>query len=253
MRRLLFFYFFIFTIILHVDAAPLKKMPLKSPAVKKVEHIIVDSSKLSLHQYNADSLKNYRNSPDFTYQEKATAGVSWWDRFWWWFWDWINSLFGGRQVDTQPSIPYMQYIIAFALLVTLIFVIFKLAGLNLANIFNRESRDITIPYSESLENIHQITFDEEIEKALQQRNYRLAVRLLYLRTLKQLNDAELISWQLEKTNTAYLNELTDMSQRKSFGVLTRQFEYVWYGDFPIDSRSFQNISTLFHDFKTTMK
>jgi hypothetical protein len=214
---------------------------------------MVDSSKLTLHHYNSDSLKLYRSSPDFTYQEKATAGNSWWDRFWKWFWDWVNSLFGKPQPYSPPSVPYIQYIIAFALIVVLMIVIFKIAGLNLANMFNRESKDISIPYTESLENIHQITFDEEIEKALARRNYRLAVRLLYLRTLKQLNDAELINWQLEKTNTAYLNELTDISQRQSFGVLTRQFEYVWYGDFPIDSRSFQNISTLFHDFKTTMK
>jgi hypothetical protein len=50
-----------------------------------------------------------------------------------------------------------------------------------------------------------------------------------------------------------LNELADMDQRQSFSVLTRQFEYVWYGDFPVDSRSFQNINTLFHDFKTLVK
>ena len=114
-------------------------------------------------------------------------------------------------------------------------------------------KNIDIPYSESLENIHQITFDEEIEKALGQRNYRLAIRLLYLSTLKQLNDANFIQWQVDKTNSAYVNELTDAERRQSFSVLTRQFEYVWYGDFFIDGPSFQNINALFQDFKQLLR
>jgi hypothetical protein len=36
-------------------------------------------------------------------------------------------------------------------------------------------------------------------------------------------------------------------------LLTRQFEYVWYGDFFVDGQSFQNINTLFQDFKQMLK
>ena len=228
------------------------------PAVKKVYHriyhITVDSSKLNLHAYNGAALKKLRIDPAFSYDEKAKTGLNLWDRFWIWFWELIARLFsGGEKTASNFSIPYMQYFVAALALALLIYLIVKMAGLNIANIFNRKSREITIPYSESLENIHQITFDEEIEKALNQHNYRLAVRLLYLRTLKQLSDAGLINWQLEKTNSAYINELADSDQKQSFGILTRQFEYVWYGDFPVDGRSFQNINTLFHDFKTRLK
>jgi len=249
MRKVLFFCFLLFAFGFKAAAVPIKTAP---PSIRKSDHINVDSTKLTLHQLNADSLNKYRNSPDFIYKEKAIAGLSWCDRFWLWFWEMIAKLFGGRAQPGGYS-PYLSYTLAFAALVLLIFVIFKLAGLNLANIFNKKSTDIDIHYSESLENIHQITFDEEIEKALSQLNYRLAVRLLYLRTLKQLSDAQLIHWQLEKTNSAYLHELTDADQRRSFSVLTRQFEYVWYGDFPVDSRSYQNINALFHDFKTQVK
>lgn len=117
------------------------------------------------------------------------------------------------------------------------------------NIFRKDAKQVPIPYSESLENIHEISFDQEIEKAMAQHNYKLAVRLLYLRSLKQLSDAGLIHWQTDKTNSAYLNEIADSAQRQSFSILTIQFEYVWYGDFPVDGRSFQNIYTLFQDFK----
>ena len=96
----------------------------------------------------------------------------------------------------------MSYILAFGLLAVLIFVIFKLAGLNLSNIFNKNAKDIDIPYTESLENIHQITFDEEIEKALNQRNYRLAVRQ-YLAELDEVVRVTGIDYHRVKMHERY--------------------------------------------------
>ena len=113
----------------------------------------------------------------------------------------------------------------------------------------KKSRSADLAYSESLENIHEINFDEAIEKAIASHNYRLAVRLLYLKCLKQLSDASLIAWTPEKTNNAYINELSDAGQRLSFKVLTRQFEYVWYGEFYIDDNVFKNINLMFQQFK----
>jgi hypothetical protein len=218
------------------------------PAVKAIPQVQVDTGKVNIRKFNAGSLTSYSNNPAFDYHVSVTKrGQSWWERFWIWFWDLIARLFGGKQ--TSGSFPFMKYLFYATVIGLVIFFIIKLIGMDFGNLFNRESKQVEISYNESLENIHQVTFDEEIEKALAQRNYKLAIRLLYLSTLKQLNDARLIQWQTEKTNSAYLNELTDSSQRQSFGILTRQFEYVWYGNFSVDARSFQHINTLFLDFK----
>jgi len=260
MNKLLFVWFLLFAGSLKANAGALanksvvKHVVLKSVAQPVVDSIRLDTSKIKVHTFSLAALNKYKNNSDFDYSDADTkTGLNWWQRFWNWFWELIAKLFGNSQPTAAPSFPFLKYIIEAAAVVLLIFIIIKLAGLNISNIFNREAAEIQVPYSESLENIHQITFDEEIEKALNQRNYRLAIRLLYLSTLKQLNDAHLIQWQLEKTNSAYLNELSDAAQRQSFGVLTRQFEYVWYGDFPVDGQSFQNINTLFHDFKMMLK
>jgi hypothetical protein len=236
-----------------VKKAPPKVKELKQVKAAKVYHTQYDSSKVTVRVFNAAAIYKYRSSPEFNYDEKGKVSLSWWKRFWIWIWELIEKLFGGPSTSSGPSFPFMEYLIVAIAVGLLIFVVVKMVGLNIANIFNRKPKDIDIPYTESLENIHQITFEEEIEKALNQRNYRLAIRLLYLSTLKQLNDAQLIQWQIEKTNSAYLRELTNAEQRQSFGVLTRQFEYVWYGDFPVDGPSFQNINTLFHDFKNMLK
>jgi Domain of unknown function (DUF4129) len=246
-------------LLLAAPAKPVTKVSKKKPPPVKVYHTMYDSSKVNVHHYNTAAMDKYRDSTQFNYEEKATvkAGLSVWQRFWVWVWKMLEKLFGGSRSPSQPSqapsFAFMKYVMLAIALGLLVLVIIKMAGMNIANIFNRTPKNINIPYSESLENIHHITFEEEIEKALGQRNYRLAIRLLYLSTLKQLNDANFIHWQADKTNSAYINELADAEKRQSFSILTRQFEYVWYGDFPVDGPSFQNINTLFHDFKMMLK
>ncbi|RKR85625.1 uncharacterized protein DUF4129 [Mucilaginibacter gracilis] len=230
----------------------LKANVLKTPpTVKpKISTLNIDSSNVKVRSFKAAELSKYAKSPEFNYDNDVKKPKSAWDRFWEWIWEKIEKLFGGTDSASKGSSQAVSYGLLAAVIGVLVYIIVKMIGVE--NIFKRASKQVHIPYGESLENIHEITFDLEIEKATQQRNYKLAVRLLYLRSLKQLNDAQLIHWQIEKTNTAYLNELTNAGYRQVFGVLTRQFEYVWYGDFPVDGQSFQNINTLFIDFKNML-
>ena len=144
----------------------------------------------------------------------------------------------------------LKYLVLSAAVGAIIFFIFKMAGVDLSFLFRRRSRAVPIPYSESLENIHEINFDNAIEEAINKHNYRLAVRLLYLKCLKQLSDAALIKWQPEKTNNSYLDELANADQKAIFKSLTRRFEYVWYGEFPIDGQTFSRINLQFQEFKS---
>lgn len=218
------------------------------PVVKK-NHVAlnIDSTVIKARSFNNPALQQYAKQKDFQYTE-APAGQSWWGRFWQWIWGILERIFG--KIFSGPATWFLFKTILFILAaVGLAFIIFKILGIDVIKIIRGESKNIEIPYGESLENIHDINFDGEIENAITNRNYRLAVRLLYLRCLKQLSDAQLIHWQIDKTNTIYLTELADTKYRQLFGVLTSQFEYVWYGDFPVDGQSFQNINALFVDFK----
>ena len=209
-----------------------------------------DATKIQVQKFNADSLNKYKHDKDFNYNGAAEdAGQpSLWARFWNWLW---NTLFGwvGRIPYGGPILKYLLLALAAGLL---IYVIFKSLDIDPIKLFRGESKNINIPYSESLENIHEINFDDEIEKAISQHNYRLAVRLLYLKCLKQLSDNNLIQWQIDKTNTAYLYEIADPVQKQTFGLLTRQFEYAWYGNFTIDKQAFGSIDQLFKNFKNQL-
>ena len=75
---------------------------------------------------------------------------------------------------------------------------------------------------------------------ISRQNYREAVRLLYLQTLKQLSDAERIDWQLYKTPTQYINEV----RLPAFRQLTNHFLRVRYGNFEATEELFRVMQTL---------
>ncbi len=208
-----------------------------------------DTTKVQLRAFDKTALKNYSTQPEFKY-EGAYKGESAWSLFWRWFWNMVGAILS-RGKNASLFALFIQYLFILLGVGALIFLILRLAGVDALNIFRRKPVAANIPYAESLENIHEIDFDADIEKAVAQHNYRFAVRLLYLKCLKQLSDAGQITWELNKTNSTYINELANLEQRIAFNLLTRQFEYIWYGEFIIDGQVFKKVNLLFHDFKAT--
>jgi hypothetical protein len=211
--------------------------------------VVTDTSKLQLKKFNEQAIEKFRTNKDFNYHGPgASYGMSLWERFWAWIWNTITS--------TLAHIPnggsFLLYFFLTVAVGFLVYFILKSAGIDPIGIWQGNAKKIDLPYTESLENIHEINFDAEVEKAISQHNYRLAVRLLYLKCLKQLSDSNLIHWQIDKTNSAYLFELTEPTQKQTFGLLTTQFEYIWYGNFSIDQQAFGTIYSLFQDFKTKL-
>jgi hypothetical protein len=212
-----------------------------------------DSSTVVVRNLDSAALKSFSKQSEFKYDEEE-SGPSLWARFWRGFWYWLRHLFSG--IDGAKAggllglfLTILEYLLIGTAFAAFIFFIIKMIGIDMANIFRRKASPVILPYTETLENIHEIDFDAQIEKAVSLHNYRLAVRLLYLKCLKQLSDASLIQWQPEKSNSTYINELNNIEQRMIFKLLTRQFEYVWYGEFTIDGTIFKNINSSFQKFK----
>lgn len=228
--------------------------PVKMHAIKKAPLTLYkDTSSIQVRHFNQHAINRFKKDPEFNYTDRAGAGEpSFLERIWTWIiyvlFGWMrNAHFNGTWLGVFLTL--LKYLIYVAAIAFVVFIIIKAFGIDPINLLRGNAKKINIPYSESVEDINAINFDEELEKALAQNNYRLAVRLLYLHALKHLSDLQLIHWQIDKTNTAYINELTDPSQKQVFSLITRQFEYVWYGNFSIDKDAFVNISRLFQDFK----
>ncbi|HEY0245357.1 MAG TPA: hypothetical protein VGC01_07320, partial [Mucilaginibacter sp.] len=154
-----------------------------------------DSSKVNVRSFKKSTLDIYRKLPEFKYNDEVET-PSWWTRFWRWFWGLFNfSKLKPSAGAFRIFLQCVKYLFIALGLAALVFMILKMAGVDMSYMFRRKSTAAGLAYNELLEDIHGVNFDEEIEKAVSQHNYRLAVRLLYLKSLKQLSDAGLINWQ----------------------------------------------------------
>lgn len=102
------------------------------------------------------------------------------------------------------------------------------------------------------ENIFEINYQREIEKAASQGNYRLAVRLMYLRLLKNLAGKNIIQYKQDRTNFDYLMQLQPSNYYTGFFRLTRNYEYSWYGQFQVSEEAYTIIRKDFDQFENQL-
>ncbi|MCH5682976.1 DUF4129 domain-containing protein [Niabella sp. W65] len=100
-----------------------------------------------------------------------------------------------------------------------------------------------------LKDIFSIEYAAAIKEALNNKNYRLAIRLHYLQLLKMLSEKGVIHYQPDKTNFDYLLQVRSTPHYSDFSGLTRQYEYSWYGLFPISQSQYEQIDLLFTNFQ----
>ena len=182
----------------------------------KTDSIVYDTEKIAAYQ--ADRRFDYDSQlelPDY----------SWFDMLSQWFNRLLNSIFRGS-FEENITKPVMIMLFFLAIVAIVVFLYKKLPEL-----FMRNRRDKAIPYDIEEENIHRIDFDREISSALDSKDYRLAVRLVYLQTLRLLSDNKQINWQIHKTPTEYLYEVKDKDIKSPFRELTNNFLQVRYGNY----------------------
>lgn len=92
-------------------------------------------------------------------------------------------------------------------------------------------------------------FDRFLRLALESNDYRIAMRILFLRLLQKLHEAEWIVWKKNKTNQDFLNEVRGRENYVQFRDLTLAFEIVWYGDQKITKQQFDQLQNLFDSFQ----
>jgi hypothetical protein len=84
-----------------------------------------------------------------------------------------------------------------------------------------------------------------LEQALANDDYRLAVRIYFIFTLKDLSEKKWIKWKKEKTNLSYLLEMRGKKQYELFDESVSIFELVWYGDYKINHQDYSSIESKF--------
>jgi hypothetical protein len=88
-------------------------------------------------------------------------------------------------------------------------------------------------------------WDEAINNAISNNDYRLATRILYLQSISKLDAANIIKYKKETTNSAYASSLFNASCYQHFLITTRIYDYVWYGKRQVGAAQFVDVKQAF--------
>lgn len=102
--------------------------------------------------------------------------------------------------------------------------------------------------SSESEDIFAINYQKEIDRAAAAGNYRLAIRLMFLRLLKTMAEKNVIRYRPDSTNLDYLSQLSSTKYYSDFFRITRNYEYSWYGQFDVPEDAYKMIRTDFDLF-----
>lgn len=154
-----------------------------------------------------------------------------------WFSELIQKFLGNEFADKYAELILIGLFILFVLF--LIYLIYK----KRPELFYQERRK-NWNYKVDEETIYGVDFDNEISNAVGRGDYQLAVRLVYLQTLKYLSDYKLIDWQTYKTPTEYLYEMKRKEVTEEFRQLTNRFLMVRYGNFEATETTLNSVKEL---------
>lgn len=194
------------------------------------------------------NFKNKYRDEDFVYNTGALPKTLW-QRFL----QWLGELLGnGASKVNLDWLGILFKILAFVVISFVIYLIVR-AVLNKESIwiFGRSRKNITVQEAQA-ENIHEMDFARLINDTKTDGNYRLALRYYYLWVLKKLSVREIIDWNWDKTNTDYLYEIKDTGLRNDFKYLSYVYDHSWYGDFPVDEKSFTKAEKSFKKTLNTL-
>ena len=135
------------------------------------------------------------------------------------------------------------------------FLLLQIFRVRLSSLFRKKSDEAKIEIEELVdpEDISNIDFEDPIRAAIDAGMYRKATRLLYLKALREMQDRAMIRWRREKTNRDYLRELKIKELRPHFKHITYLFEYIWYGEVPVDKEHFNRAYANFVEFDQQLR
>ena len=202
---------------------------------QETKSVIIDDSSVSVKEFETNIPEEYTDN-SFDYNTVTGESQNYLLRFIRWFFEKLGDIFG---IDVDPGMYKTVEILIYVILIIIaVYIISRLfLNTNTTSFFSKKSKDLA-PIAFEEEHIEQINLEELIKNALSQSDFRLAIRYMYLKTLKDLSINNLIDWHYDKTNFDYQNELKSPNLSDSFGRVSYLYDHIWYGEFGLDESEF---------------
>ena len=173
-------------------------------------------------QIDTLQLSAFQHDPQFDYDRELMGGSQS-------LMEWITEVIGEWISDTFDVVVSSDFVTY--LLVMLGFLVIGIFAwfwwYKRPRMFMKGEKDDALDYDVEEDTIYGVNFETAITHALEAQDYRQAVRLVYLQTLKYLEDEGKIEWQLSRTPSQYVRQVNT----PPFTALSRHFINVRYGNF----------------------
>lgn len=152
-----------------------------------------------------------------------------------WDWDWGDFDLGMGKVPT-----ILVFVVLLGLLGYLIYRMLGDVSLRKRTREEEEPDEINIEDIEEEQLVAAGVSLSLLERAERAGQYDVAVRLMYIQLLKELQDGGLIKYRKDFSNRDYQNQLRGRKVLPEFRTVTREYERYWFGKYPIDRLSYRN-------------
>lgn len=202
-----------------------------------------DNAQIKSRSFSKKQIEQLKDDADLNYKEPPSVGASLWDRFLAWLIDFLSSVFDKAYNTSWGNA--IVYLIGIALVIVVVMMLLKVDAFKM--LYGGGNSKINAQILD--ENIHEMDFDQLIQEAVRNQDYRRGIRLLFLYSLKLLSDKHLIHWENGKTNREYVAELQQPDLKPGLNELSFYFDYAWYGNFSITADTFGKAESIFKNWK----
>ena len=198
-------------------------------SIKKILPADENEFSVDVRILSDDLLEKYKYDPDFNYDNVPSEADDWITKIKNWINQQLTALSSSKVYST--ILDYLYYGL---MIVALLLIIRGLIKADRRGLLFGKVNTSEIKIVESKEDLSKIKFDELISMAIDSKHYKLAVRYLFLKSLKLLSETGLVELRNNKTNHQYLSEIKNNQIAEVFRNTTLRFEWIWYGDFPVN-------------------
>lgn len=210
-----------------------------------------DTSPIEQKNFDTEQIEKYRADKDFDYTEKKQE-QGFFAKVWNWFMRILQRFFEwlfGVERATGALEAFLTVLPYLILAVVLYFLLRFFLKVDSNSLKLNGAKKTTINLTEEEELIKNEDIQSLIDKAIANKNYRLAIRYYYLSILQKLAAKEFIEWQQEKTNEDYIKEIEKPTIKDKFTKSTLLYDFVWYGNFNINEPEFVKAQAEFTKLK----
>lgn len=162
----------------------------------------------------------------------------------------------GRSSGNGGSGGFMQGFLMFLLIIGICVVLYYVmqnmteGGIDSRN---RKTGKINVDISDIENDLENAELSGFIKSAQANQDYRVTVRLYYLRMVQLLSAKGFIKWKRDKTNRDYHREIKQKKLKSGFLNVTNIFERVWYGNMEFTKEDFESVQPMFNEFEQEVK